>query len=94
MPHLIDNQDSTNITGVDPTELVVISPKIVILSKKITGKVRFTGASQATETEKQVILDIVESEFLLSLPEFGLIFMIGMILVSGIVYYFKTWLNF
>ena len=82
-----------DLTGVTPTgsvahgEIKKLYPRIMTLYTDATGDVTFNVSSQGDPTlYKTATLNIIESDFPLSLPEFDIFGLIGMIIIAGIVY--------
>jgi len=94
------NADSSNpelikydLTGVSPTggvaygEIKTLYPRIITLYNDIPGNVKFNVSSQGDPTLHNITtLNIIASDFPLSLPEFGILGLIEIIILAGIVY--------
>ncbi len=82
-----------DMSGVSPTSSVAhgevkkLYPRIITLYTDVTGDVMFNVTSYGDPTlYKNTKLKILASDFPLSLPEFGIFGLLGMIVLAGIVY--------
>ncbi len=83
-----------DLTGVTPTgsvahgEIKKLYPRIMTLYSELTGDVIFNVTSQGDPSlNKTATLNVIQSDFPLSLPEFGIFELILMIILAGILYY-------
>jgi hypothetical protein len=83
----VDMTGASSTGSVAHGEFKRLYPRIMILDTHATGYVDFNVISQGDPTlSKTTRLQIIESDFPLSLPEFGIFGLIGMIILAGIVY--------
>jgi len=85
---LVDISGISPVRNVGPEEVRLVQPRITVLSANLPGTidVDFTVTADSGSSKTKT-LEIIESQVPISLPEFGFFGMVGMIILSGIVYF-------
>ncbi len=85
-----------DLTGVTPTasvasgEIKRLYPRITVLTTGTNGDVTFmVNSTQEPTMQRNATLHIMESDYPLSLPEFGVLGLIEIIILVGLVYFFS-----
>ena len=87
---LVDITGISSVKNVVPEEVRLVNPMITVI-RKDHGTVDFIINSDSGLPPQSVTLTILESELPMSLPEFGLYGMSGMIILAGIIYFLIKW---
>ena len=88
---LVDVSYISSVKNVGPGEVRLVQPRITVISAILQGTVDFIINSDSGLPPQSVTLTILESELPMSLPEFGLYGMSGMIILAGIIYFLIKW---
>jgi len=84
---LIDMSGAGQVSDLGSGEIKKVYPRITVLSNTAIGTVTFTATSISTGTQKSAILNILESDNYLSLPEFSLLGIVTLMMSIWVVYF-------
>ena len=86
--HLIDvdMSDASSMQDLSSKEIRVKTVRVMLLESHVSADITFTATSENTEEQGSATLSVLEGDFEMSLPEFGLIGIIVLVSLATLIY--------
>jgi len=84
---LVDMSGATQAIDIGSGQIKKLFPRITVLSSTAIGVVTFRATSTSSDVEKSAILNVLESDNYLSLPEFSILGSFQLFVSIAIVYF-------